>query len=184
MARPIRLSDPLVTSEAIAARVRELAEAVNRDYADGKGPLSVIVVLKGAVFFAIDLLKHITVQTQVDFLQASSYFGGTDSSGEVTLHKDISMSIAGSDVLLIEDIVDTGLTASWLRNHLASHRPATVRLITLLDKPDRRRVPVHIDYTGFIIPDAFVLGYGLDYDEGYRNLPAVYVAQPIDDVHD
>jgi hypoxanthine phosphoribosyltransferase len=176
MPKPIRLTDPLISADQIARRVRELAVEINRDF-DGCDRLSVIIVLKGAIFFAIDLLKHITVSTQLDFLQASSYFGSTESSGEVTLHKDISMPIAGTDVLLIEDIVDTGLTASWLRNHLASHRPKAVKLVTLLDKPERRRIPVDINYTGFVIPDAFVLGYGLDYDEGYRNLPAVYVAE-------
>jgi hypoxanthine phosphoribosyltransferase len=137
----------------------------------------VIVVLKGACFFAIDLLRHLTVPTRLDFLQASSY-SGMGSTGEVRLHKDISMPIGGTDVLLVEDIVDTGLTASWLKRHLASHHPASVRLCTLLDKPSRRRIPADIDYIGFTIPDAFVLGYGLDYDEGYRNLPAVYVARP------
>lgn len=175
MDEAIRHAEPLITAERIERRVRELAGAINRDYARTDRALSVIIVLKGAAFFAIDLLKHITVPTQLDFLQVSSYFGtDTDSSGEVTLHKDISMAISGTDVLLIEDIVDTGLTASWLRQHLASHRPASIRLCSLLDKPDRRRVPVEIDYTGFVIPDAFVLGYGLDFNEGLRNLPAVY----------
>jgi hypoxanthine phosphoribosyltransferase len=173
----IRHAEPLITAERIELRVKELAAAINRDYAETDRPLSVIIVLKGAAFFAIDLLKHITVPTQLDFLQASSYFGA-ESTGEVTLHKDISMAISGTDVLLIEDIVDTGLTASWLREHLASHRPASIRLCSLLDKPDRRRVPVDIDYTGFVIPDAFVLGYGLDYNERLRNLPAVYTIPP------
>ncbi len=177
MSQSFLLTDPLLSARDIAQRVEEIAGEVNRDFAETQRPLSVIVVLKGAAFFAIDLLKHITVPTRIDFLQASSYFG-TDSTGEVTLHKDISMAISGTDVLLVEDIVDTGLTASWLRQHLASHHPASVRLCSLLDKPDRRRIPVEIEYTGFVIPDAFVLGYGLDYDEEYRNLPAVYVVTP------
>lgn len=174
----IEIAEPLVPPEAIEQRVRELAETINSDYAGRNRPLSVIVVLKGACFFAIDLLRHITVLTRMDFLQASSY-SGMGSTGEVTLHKDISMPIGGTDVLLVEDIVDTGLTASWLLRHLASHQPASVRLCTLLDKPAGRRVPVQIDYTGFTIPDAFVLGYGLDFNEGYRNLPAIYVAKPL-----
>ncbi len=116
--------------------------------------------------------------TRLDFLQASSY-SGMGSTGEVHLHKDISMPIGRTDVLLVEDIVDTGLTGSWLLQHLASHRPASVRLCTLLDKPAGRRFEVQIDYTGFVIPDVFVLGYGLDYDEGYRNLPAIYVTRPL-----
>lgn len=177
MEEAIRRANPLITAEQIDLRVQELAREIDIDYAARGRPLSVIIVLKGAAFFAIDLLKHITVPTQLDFLQASSYFG-TDSTGEVTLHKDISMAISGTDVLLIEDIVDTGLTASWLRQHLSSHQPASIRLCTLLDKPERRRIPVEIDYTGFVIPDAFVLGYGLDYNERLRNLPAVYTISP------
>lgn len=175
MTEPIEVDRPLVSAADIDHKVRELAARINRDFSSTNRPLSVIVVLKGAVFFAIDLLRHITVPTRLDFLQASSY-SGTGSSGEVTLHKDITMPIAGTDVLLVEDIVDTGLTASWLKHHLASHHPATVRLATLLDKPAGRKIAVDIDYTGFVIPDEFVLGYGLDYNEGYRNLPAIYTA--------
>ena len=180
MVKPIELAEPLISSIEIEQRITELAAEINRDYGDTNRPLSVITVLKGAAFFAIDLLKHLTVPTRMDFLQASSYFGGTASSGEVHLHKDITMSISGTDVLMVEDIVDTGLTASWLLRHLASHDPASVKLVTLLDKPAGRQVPVHINYTGFVIPDAFVLGYGLDYDEVYCNLPAIYVARTVD----
>jgi hypoxanthine phosphoribosyltransferase len=175
----IRLERPLITQEALQARVRELAREINRDFEGRNRPLSVIVVLKGACFFAIDLLKHITLHTHLDFLQASSY-SGMGSTGEVRLHSDIHMPIGGTDVLLVEDIVDTGLTASWLRRHLASHGPTSVSLCTLLDKPGSREFPVEIEYRGFTIPDAFVLGYGLDYNEGYRNLPAIYVASEID----
>jgi hypoxanthine phosphoribosyltransferase len=176
MTHPIEIGTPLVTAQQIDSRVREMAGEINRDYAERNRPLSVIIVLKGACFFAIDLLKHLTMQTRLDFLQASSY-SGMGSTGEVRLHKDISMPIADTDVLLVEDIVDTGLTASWLLQHLASHHAASVRLCTLLDKPSGRRIPVNIDYTGFVIPNEFVLGYGLDYDEEYRNLPAIYVAK-------
>lgn len=177
MAAPITLDRPLLTAEEIEQRVREIAAMINRDYAGSDRPLSVIVVLKGACFFAIDLLKHLTLPTRLDFLRASSY-AGMGSSGEVTLHSDISLPISGTDVLLVEDIVDTGLTASWLYRHLASHNPASVRLCTLLDKPGGRTTAVEISYVGFTIPDAFVLGYGLDYNEGYRNLPAIYTARP------
>ena len=170
---------PLISAREIASRTAELAAAINSDYAQNDRPLSVIVVLKGACFFAIDLLKQIELTTRVDFLRASSYTG-MGSTGEVTLHSDISMSIGGTDVLLVEDIVDTGLTASWLLRHLAGHNPASIRLCTLLDKPARRGVDVPIDYIGFTIPDEFVLGYGLDYEEAYRNLPAIYVAKPAD----
>lgn len=179
MVREITVERPLILASDIEQRVREIAAAINRDFRD-ENPLSVIVVLKGAVFFAIDLLRHITLPTRVDFLQASSY-SGTGSTGEVRLHKDIAMPIANTPVLLIEDIVDSGLTASWLKQHLASHHPASIHLVTLLDKPAGRKLPVDIDYTGFVIPDEFVLGYGLDYDEGYRNLPAIYVAREMEE---
>lgn len=175
MGAPIQLDHPLITPEALEHRVRELADEINRDLGGSDRPLSAIVVLKGAYFFATDLMRHFTMLTHVDFIQVSSY-EGRDTLGEVTLHKDITLPVGGTDVLLIEDIVDTGLTASWLLDHLATHRPASLQLVSLLDKPSRRRVPVEIDYVGFTIPDEFVLGYGLDYDEGYRNLPAVYVA--------
>lgn len=155
--------------------MRELAAQINEDYTGRGRPLSVVIVLKGACFFAIDLLKHVTVPARVDFLRASSY-SGIGSRGEVTLHYDISMPVGGTDVLLIEDIVDTGLTVSWLLRHLATHDPESVRICTLLDKPSRRRVDVAIDYVGFTIPDEFVLGYGLDYNEAYRNLPGIHVA--------
>jgi hypoxanthine phosphoribosyltransferase len=174
----IELERPLISEMELQERVRELAEQINRDFAETNRPLSVIVVLKGACFFAIDLLKHITLHTHLDFLQASSY-SGMGSTGEVRLHSDIHMPIGGTDVLLVEDIVDTGLTAQWLRRHLASHDPTSVSLCTLLDKPGSRRFPVEIEYVGFTIPDAFVLGYGLDYNEGYRNLPAIYVGREL-----
>jgi hypoxanthine phosphoribosyltransferase len=173
----IDLGPPLLSAEQISARTAELAHAINRDYAGRSRPLSVIIVLKGACFFAMDLLKKIDLMTRVDFLRASSY-SGLGSTGEVTLHYDITMPIGNTDVLLVEDIVDTGLTASWLLRHLAGHNPASLRLCTLLDKPRRRNINVPIDYLGFTIPDEFVLGYGLDFDESYRNLPAIYVATP------
>jgi hypoxanthine phosphoribosyltransferase len=176
--RPIELDQPLITASQIQERVAAMAEEIRADYALAPLPLSVIVVLKGACFFAIDLMKHLDLACRMDFLQASSY-SGTGSTGEVRLHSDITLPVAGTDVLLIEDIVDTGLTASWLSQHLASHRPASVRLCTLLDKPSARRIEVTIDYVGFTVPEAFVLGYGLDYDEGYRNLPAIYTARPV-----
>jgi hypoxanthine phosphoribosyltransferase len=174
----IELERPLIDEITLQARVQELAQEINRDYENNERALSVIVVLKGACFFAIDLLKHISVYTHLDFIQASSY-SGTGSTGEVRLHSDIHMPIGDTDVLLVEDIVDTGLTATWLRRHLASHNPTSVRLCTLLDKPGSRLFQVDIEYVGFTIPDSFVLGYGLDYNEGYRNLPAIYVAREI-----
>jgi len=174
--RPVELDHPLISSEEIEQRVRELAKQINHDYAGSDRPLSVIIVLKGAAFFAVDLLKHLNLRNRIDFLQASSYMGA-DSTGEVRLISDITLPIAGTDTLLVEDIVDTGLTADWLLRHLSSHQPTSVRLCALLDKPTRRVLPVTIDYSGFSIPDEFVLGYGLDYDERYRNLPAIHVAR-------
>ena len=178
MAAPIELGDPLITASDIESRVVELGREINSDYAGTGRPVSIVVVLKGAAFFAVDLMKHLEVPTHMDFLQARSY-SGPQSTGEVTLIKDVSMPLAGTDVLIVEDIVDTGLTASWLLRHLSGHNPATCKLVTLLDKPSRRLYPVTIDYTGFTIPDEFVLGYGLDYDEAYRNLPAIYTARHI-----
>lgn len=177
MAAPIELDRPLITPDEIESRVEELSAQINADYAGTGRPVSIVVVLKGAIFFAVDLMRNLDLPTRMDFLQAHSY-SGTESTGEVTLIKDVSTPLAGTDVLIVEDIVDTGLTASWLLRHLSGHHPATCRLVTLLDKPSRRIYPVSIDYTGFSIPDEFVLGYGLDYDEGYRNLPAIYIARP------
>ncbi len=178
MAAPIELDRPLITPDEIEARVAELSGQINKDYARTGRAVSIVVVLKGAAFFAVDLMKHLDLPTKMDFLQAHSY-SGIESTGEVTLIKDVSMPLAGTDVLIVEDIVDTGLTASWLLRHLSGHHPATCKLVTLLDKPSRRIYPVTIDYTGFSIPDEFVLGYGLDYEEGYRNLPAIYTARPV-----
>lgn len=176
MTAGVELSRPLISAADIEARVQELARQIIADHQELESPLAVIVVLKGACFFAVDLLKCLDLPTRIDFLRASSY-NGTGSSGEVTLHSDISLPIAGCHVLLIEDIVDSGLTASWLRRHLDGHRPESVRLCTLLDKPSGRTIPVDVDYIGFTIPDEFVLGYGLDFEEQYRNLPDIYVAR-------
>jgi hypoxanthine phosphoribosyltransferase len=178
VSKPIVLDRPLIRAEEIDGRIVDLAAQINTDFGGSGRPLSVIVVLKGACFFAIDLLKRLTLETHVDFLRASSY-SGMGSTGEVRLHSDITMPIGGTDVLLVEDIVDSGLTASWLLQHLASHNPASVRICTLLDKPANRQIPVSMDYVGFTIPDEFVLGYGLDYDESYRNLPHIYVAREV-----
>lgn len=178
MSTAVELTRPLITSAQIEQRIDELGGEINDLYQDAGIPLSIIVVLKGACFFAVDLVRRLQLDTRIDFLQASSY-SGQDSTGEVRLISDITMPIAHTDVLLVEDIVDTGLTANWLLHHLASHATRSVRLCTLLDKPARRRVDVAPDFVGFTIPDAFVLGYGLDYDEAYRHLPAIYIARPV-----
>jgi hypoxanthine phosphoribosyltransferase len=169
---------PLITAEQIATRVRELGEQITADYR-GRNPL-LVCILKGAVPFLVDLGRHLDLSLQVDYLQASSYGSGTRSSGEVRLDKDLGMPIEGRHVLVIEDIVDTGRTLSYLIDLLERRSPASLQLCTLLDKPDRREVPVRIDYVGFAIPNEFVVGYGMDFDEQMRHLPFVGVYQGSD----
>ncbi len=167
------LLEVLISKEEIDAKVRELATVISRDYA-GK-EIRVIAVLKGAVLFLSDLVRHITVPVSFDFMAVSSYGAATTSSGVVRILKDLDQSITGKHVLVVEDIVDTGLTLNYLREYLMARNPASLRVCALLDKPERRKVPVTVDYTGFSIPNKFVVGYGLDYQERYRNLPAVHV---------
>lgn len=161
----------LLEQRAIEERVRELAGEIDRDYADSER-LVAIGVLKGSVFFLVDLLKQLRIPVAVDFFQTASYGSGT-SPGEVRIRKDIDLSIRGADVLLIEDIVDTGYTLRTILDLLRFRGAKSVRLCALLDKRSRREVDVTIDYLGFAIEDRFVVGYGLDFDEYYRNLPYV-----------
>ena len=170
----------LITSDKIAARVRELARQISADYA-GKKPL-LVGVLKGAWIFMADLIRQLTVPVRCDFVKLSSYGTGTSTSGEVTVHLDMTIPAEGQDILLVEDIIDTGTTVPWLLERLAKQNPASVRLCALLDKPARRRVPVQIDYLGFTIPNQFVVGYGIDCAEEYRELPYVgYIPTPEQD---
>ena len=166
----------LIKEEDIVARVKELAEQINHDY-EGK-TLHLICILKGSVFFTCELAKYIKIPVVIDFMQCSSYGADTKSSGIVKLAKDLDEPIMGKDVILIEDIIDSGRTLSYLLEILSARKPASLKLCTLLDKPDRRVMPVHVDYTGFEIPDEFVVGYGLDYDQRYRNLPYIGVLKP------
>ena len=162
----------LLTEEEVDKRVRELAAAISRDY-EGK-TVHMICVLKGGVFFMCELAKRITVPVTLDFMSVSSYGGGTESSGIVKINKDLDQSITGRDVLIVEDIIDSGRTLSHLKKILTAREPASIRLCTLLDKPERRVVDdVTVDYPGFSIPDEFAVGYGLDYDQRYRNLPFI-----------
>ena len=161
----------LLSQEQIQARVRELGEEISRDY-QGKD-LLLLAVLKGAAVFLADLLREIRGTVTYDFMATSSYGTDTTSSGVVRLLKDVDEGLAGRHVLIVEDIVDTGLTLSYLVEVLSQREPASLRVCTLLDKPARRVQPVQIHYCGFTIPDRFVVGYGLDYDEQYRNLPFV-----------
>ncbi|MBQ7146639.1 MAG: hypoxanthine phosphoribosyltransferase [Lachnospiraceae bacterium] len=162
---------PLLTEEEVDLKIRELAARISEDYA-GK-QLHLIGVLKGSVPFMAELAKRLTIPATMDFMSCSSYGGGTSSSGVVRLNKDLDESIEGRDVLLVEDIIDTGHTLSYLLNLLQDRKPASLKLAALLDKPSRRTCPVEVNYTCFKIPDVFVVGYGLDYDQLYRNLPYV-----------
>ena len=166
----------LFTEEELKARVAEIAARIDRDYA-GKEPM-LISVLRGSFIFMADLARAITLPCTVDFMAVSSYGSGTTSSGQVKITKDLSESIEGRDIIVVEDILDSGNTLSYLFQLLQAQHPASVRLCTLLDKPSRRTKPITADYTGFTVDDLFVVGYGLDYAEKYRNLPYIGILKP------
>jgi hypoxanthine phosphoribosyltransferase len=170
------VAEILVSAEQIAAKVRDLGAQIAADY-QGKD-LVLVSILKGALPFLADLMRATPIPLALDFLEVSSYGAGTESTGAVRILKDLANPIEGRHVLVVEDILDTGHTLSYVFDHLRSQRPASVRLCVLLDKPARRIIPVEIDYRGFEIPDKFVVGYGLDYAERYRNLPFVGVLKP------
>ena len=189
------VAEVLVSEEQIQAKVRELGARISRDYAGRQ--LTLVSVLKGSLPFMADLMRAITVPVRIDLMEVSSYGGtSTESSGLVRILKDLSASIADEEVLLVEDIIDTGLTLNYLVRYLRGKSPASLRICTLLDKPARRLVDIQVDYTGFTIDDRFVVGYGLDFGEFYRNLryvgvlrPEVYStpaaeALPVDEAHD
>ncbi|NLW77905.1 MAG: hypoxanthine phosphoribosyltransferase [Ruminococcaceae bacterium] len=163
----------LLSAEEISARVAQLGQAISRDYADK--PLLMIGVLKGSVVFMADLMRAIDIPVQIDFMAVSSYGQGAQSTGMVRIDKDIDISLAGKHILIAEDILDSGKTLSHLMALLATREPASMRVVALLDKPSRRTVDIRADYTGFEVPDEFLVGYGLDYAERYRNLPGVAV---------
>ena len=169
----------LIAEDEITAKIAELAAAISRDYA-GKD-LILVCILKGSMPFFVDLAREISIPVVYDYLGVSSYEGGTESTGVVRFQADLSENIGGRHVLLVEDIVDSGRTMSYLFDALAARRPASLKLVTLLDKPERRETPVEIAYTGFQIPNEFVIGYGLDYAQYYRNLPYVGVLEEIPD---
>ncbi len=166
----------MLSEEEINKRVQELGWQISQDY-QGESIL-VVGILKGAMIFLADLVRSISVPTYFDFMAVSSYGSSTVSSGAVRILKDLEKSIEGKHVIIVEDIVDTGLTLNYLVDNLLSRGPKTLKICTLLDKPDRRTVDVKIDYNGFTIPDEFVVGYGLDYNERYRNLPYIAVLKP------
>ena len=163
----------LISEDKVQSRVRELAAEITRDYA-GKD-LTLVCVLKGSVFFAMDLAKNIDLPVKLEFLGVSSYQGGTETTGEVRITTDVSKPMAGKHLLVIEDIIDTGLTMQFLLENLHARHPASLKLCALLEKPARARTKITIDYKGFVIDDHFVVGYGLDYAEVYRNLPFIGV---------
>ena len=166
----------LVSEEELRDRIRELGRQVSEDYR-GKD-LLLVTVLKGAVVFLADFMRALECHCEIDFMVASSFYGSAQSSGILKLVKDLDVPIEGRDVLIVEDILDAGRTLCKIKELLASRGPASVRIVTLLDKPSRRKAEVSADYTGFVIPDEFVVGYGLDYDEKYRNLPYIGVLKP------
>jgi hypoxanthine phosphoribosyltransferase len=170
------VSKVLIEEDAVASRVAELGADVSADYA-GKD-LLLVGVLKGAVFFMADLMRQLTIPCEVDFMAISSYGASTDSSGVVRILKDLDINIEGRDVLVVEDIIDSGLTLSYLMRMLESRNPASLEVCALLTKPARREIDVPVRYTGFEIPNEFVIGYGLDFGERYRNLPYVAVLDP------
>lgn len=165
----------LVTKEDVEGRISEMADEINRAYA-GKS-LHLVCVLKGGAFFMCELAKHLNMPVSLDFMSVSSYGSATKSSGVVKIVKDLDEPIKDKDVLVVEDIVDSGRTLSYLMEMLRDRGPKSLHLCTLLDKPERRVVEVNVDYTGFQIPDKFVVGYGLDYDQHYRNLPYIGVVE-------
>lgn len=165
----------MISEDEVEKRVRELGEQISRDY-QGK-EVTLICILKGSVFFTCELAKRITVPVKLEFMRCSSYGNEKSSSGEVRVTLDIDQQLEGKNIIVIEDIIDSGRTLSYLLKLLSSRGPESIRLCTLLDKPDRRVVDVNVDYTGFEIPDEFVVGYGLDYAQEYRNLPYIGVVE-------
>jgi len=170
------VGEVLIDEPTLQARIVELGAEISADYA-GRD-LLMVGVLKGAVFFMADLMRELTVTCEIDFMAISSYGAATDSSGVVRILKDLDINIAGRDVLVVEDIIDSGLTLSYLMRNLRARRPASLEICALLTKPDRRRIDVPVRYVGFEIPNRFVIGYGLDFGERYRNLPFVAVLHP------
>ena len=166
----------LVTEEEIAQRCRELGEEITQDYQGKQAPI-LVSILKGAAPFLTEIAKRIDLPVEIEFMCVSSY-EGTGTTGNVKIIMDLSRDVKGQNILIVEDIVDSGRTLSYLKEMMLDRKPESLRICTLLDKPDRRVVDVNVDYTGFHIPDEFVVGYGLDYDQRYRNLPYIGILKP------
>ena len=166
----------LLSQQELQRKVNELGEQITRDYA-GKEPIFV-GVLKGCFVFMADLMRAVNLPCQIDFMAVSSYGKGTTSSGNVQINKDLSYDIAGRDVIIVEDILDSGVTLNYLVGYLNNRNPRSIKIVTLFDKPARRKAPIKADYFGYEVPDEFIVGYGLDYAEKYRNLPYIGVLKP------
>ncbi len=169
----------LLTEQEVNEEIARMAARISEEYAGES--VHLICVLKGSIFFTCELAKRITIPVTLDFMSVSSYGDGTESSGVVRINKDLDESIAGKNVLVVEDIVDSGRTLSYLLENLGARNPKSLRLCTLLDKPERRVTDIKVDYTGFEIPDEFVVGYGLDYAQKYRNLPFVGIVEFVEE---
>ena len=163
----------LYSEEELAAKIRELGEKITADY-QGKSPVF-IGILKGSFIFMADLVRNVKLNSILEFMSVSSYGSGTTTTGAVKINQDIGYSIEGRDIIIVEDILDSGVTLSYLKNYMESMKPASISICTLLDKPARRKADIHADYVGFEVPDEFIVGYGLDYDQQYRNLPYIGV---------
>ena len=170
------IKEVLVNEEQLKECVQKLGAQISKDY-EGKN-LLLVSVLRGSVIFMADLMREIKIPCTIDFMSVSSYGAGTKSSGVVKIIKDLDLNLAGYDILIIEDILDSGNTLSYLKKILLTRNPSSIKICTLLDKPERRTADISADYSGFSIPDAFAVGYGLDYDEKYRNLPFIGVLDP------
>jgi len=170
------IKEVLITEEQIQAKVRELAEQIERDYRD-KSPV-LVGVLNGAFLFLADLVRHLDLDVTIDFVSWSSYGKDTSSSGVFRIMKDLETNVESKHVLIVEDIIDTGLTLHYLLDTIRARKPASTRVVALLDKPSRRRIEAKADYLGFQVPDAFVVGYGLDFGQRYRNLPFIGILKP------
>ena len=170
------IREVLISKEAIEAKTKELAERISRDY-KGKD-LLVVGVLKGSVIFASELIKNITIPCEIDFMAVSSYGNSTETSGVVRILKDLDHSIEGKDILIVEDIVDSGVTLDYLLKYLKARKANSINITTLLNKEARRKVDIDVKYVGFEVPDEFIVGYGIDYAEKYRNLPFIGILKP------
>ena len=170
------VGEVLIDEDTLRGRIVELGAEISADY-EGRD-LLLVGVLKGAIFFISDLMRELTVPCEIDFMAISSYGAATDSSGVVRILKDLDINVAGRDVLVVEDIIDSGLTLSYLMRNLKARKPASLEIVALLTKPERREIDVPVRYVGFEIPNRFVIGYGLDFAERYRNLPYVAVLHP------